>query len=104
MLKKRPEDCATMAELRVEIDALDTKLLTLLAERQSYTDRAPALKKVEGIAAAAPKRRAEVIGRIRAGAEAAGFEPDVAEEMWQTMIQTVIDREESIIGTQGDDR
>ena len=39
-----PDACADMAELRVAIDALDARLVALLAIRQSYMDRAAVLK------------------------------------------------------------
>lgn len=92
-----------MAELRAEIDALDARLMTLLAERLAYTDRAPALKQAEGISAAAPSRRSEVIANVRARAEACGFAPDIAEPMWQVMIDAVIAREEAVMGKSGED-
>ena len=39
-----PEDCGSMDELRVAIDALDRQLVTLLARRQTYIERAAELK------------------------------------------------------------
>ena len=42
---KAPENCGSMAELRVAIDALDQTLVTLLARRQAYIERAAILKK-----------------------------------------------------------
>ena len=41
---KNAESCASMAELREAIDALDARLVALLAVRQAYIERAAQLK------------------------------------------------------------
>ena len=41
---KTPEECGSMDELRVAIDAVDRKLVSLLARRQTYIERAAELK------------------------------------------------------------
>ena len=43
-----PERCATMAEVRQGVDALDRALVTLLAERQRYMDAAARIKQDRG--------------------------------------------------------
>lgn len=94
----------TMADLRLAIDEIDAELMTLLAERLTYIDRAPVLKAREGIAAKAPGRVADVLSKVRAGAEQAGFDPEVAADMWQVMIEAMIAREERVLGQEGEDR
>lgn len=47
--KKTPGDCETMAELRAEIDALDKELVSLLALRSDFIDRAVTLKTRENL-------------------------------------------------------
>ena len=98
-----PAEVQTMAELRAVIDAIDTDLLKLLGIRLAYTDRAPALKTREGIAARAPGRIRDVLDHVRELAKAHGFDPDLAEQMWHQMIEAVIAREESVMGTEGRD-
>ena len=92
-----------MAELRRCIDGIDDQVIALLAERQRLTDRAPVLKAREGIAAAAPSRVAQVLGRVRERAVAAGLDADLAEAMWRLQIEAVIRREEAVIGPGGRD-
>lgn len=104
MVRPNPETIETMAELRAAIDDIDEALLVLLAARLRYTDRAPALKLREGIAAAAPTRVRQVLAHVRDKAEASGFDPDMAEAMWQIMIDKVIAREQAVMGTEGQDR
>ncbi len=103
MSNPTPDSIETMADLRAQIDRIDSALIALLAERQSFTDRAPSLKAKEGLSAAAPTRAAAVLAGVRTKAGAAGFDPDLAEAMWQLMIKTVIAREEREIGTEGRD-
>lgn len=102
-MRKTADEIETMAELRGVIDEIDGVLLELLAERMTYIDRAPVLKAREGIAANAPGRVADVLAKVRAKADAAGFDPEVAVAMWQVMIDAMIAREERVIGTEGMD-
>jgi isochorismate pyruvate lyase len=103
---KRPDPATLpdMAAVRDGIDAIDGELMALLAERQAYVDRAIHLKPAEGIAASAPSRAAAVIANARMRAEAAGFDPDLAETMWRAMVDAFIAREEKILGKAGDDK
>ena len=103
MTRPAPDTIASMADLRVCIDEIDSELVTLLAERERYTDRAPDLKAREGIAANAPRRVEAVLSNVRTKAEASGLDPNLAEAMWRIMIETVIAREERVIGKEGID-
>ena len=95
---KAPQDCANMAELRVEIDALDRQIVELLARRVTYIDRAAELKPAEGLPARIDDRVEAVVANVRAKAVSAGFDPDLAEAMWRRMIDWSIAREERILG------
>ncbi|SHG87562.1 chorismate mutase [Marivita hallyeonensis] len=103
MPRPAPDTVDTMAELRSAIDEIDAELMTLLAERLSFADRAPVLKQREGISAAAPSRARQVLDNVRAKAEVAGFDPDMAEAMWKIMIDGIIAREERVMGKEGRD-
>ena len=95
---KAPQDCANMAELRVEIDALDRQIVELLALRATYIDRAAELKPAEGLPARIDERVEAVVSKVRATARDVGFDPDLAEAMWRRMIDWSIAREEQILG------
>ena len=60
---KAPADCATMAEVRQGVDALDRALVTLLARRQGFMD---------------------------AAAREAGLSEAIAEPVWRTLIDRCI--------------
>ncbi|MCB1335256.1 MAG: chorismate mutase [Roseivivax sp.] len=77
--------------------------MVLLAERLRYADRAPVLKRRAGVSAAAPSRQRDVVERVRARAEATGFDPALAEAMWRVMIDGIVAREERVIGKEGTD-
>ena len=89
-----------MGELRLEIDRLDQALVTLLAERAGYIDRAIQLKPAEGLPARIDARVEEVVARVRARAGQGGLDPDLAEAIWRRVIEWSIAREETVLGAQ----
>ncbi len=99
-----PEDCTTMAELRRTIDALDTRLVALLAARAACIDRAIELKPGEGLPARIGPRVDEVLANVRAQAGEQGLDPALADTLWRTLIDWSIAREERVLGqdTPGD--
>jgi isochorismate pyruvate lyase len=103
MTRPAPETIESMAELRLCIDEIDGELVRLLAEREGYTDRAPDLKAREGIAARAPRRIEAVLANVGDRARAEGLDPELAQAIWTLMIETVIAREERVIGKEGID-
>ncbi|GLZ30345.1 chorismate mutase [Lentzea sp. NBRC 105346] len=82
----------SLAEVRARIDAIDTELVRLLADRQQLVEQAAKFKKDEN-AVRAPDRVEQVIANVRAKAEQAGLAPDVAESVWRAMIRAFIDLE-----------
>ncbi|MFJ6675523.1 chorismate mutase [Actinosynnema sp. NPDC091369] len=82
----------SLAEVRTRIDAIDSELVRLLADRQGLV-RAAASFKTDAQAVRAPDRVARVIASVRERALAAGLEPAVAEAVWRAMIGAFIDLE-----------
>ena len=89
---KAPENCGSMAELRVAIDALDQKLVQLLARRQAYIERAAVLKKDRGTVRD-EARVEDVVAKVLAEAKAAGLNANIAEPVWRTLIEQSIRHE-----------
>ena len=87
-----PEDCADMAALRVAIDALDAKLVRLLALRQAYIERAAVLKK-DRATIRDEARIEDVVQKVLAEARAAGLSPAIAESVWRVLIERSIAHE-----------
>jgi isochorismate pyruvate lyase len=89
-----PKDCATMADVRAQIDRLDTALVDIIAERFGYVERAWQLKLAAQQQANVPWRNQQVIDRVRARAEERGVPPDLCEALWRQMIGWFIQYEE----------
>jgi isochorismate pyruvate lyase len=89
---KTPEDCGSMDELRVAIDALDRKLVSLLARRQTYIERAAELKSGRE-QVRDPARIEDVVQKVIAAAKEAGLNPAIAEPVWRSLIEASIAHE-----------
>ena len=89
---KPAEDCATMADLRAAIDALDARLVALLAVRQSYMDRAAVLKTDRG-QVRDQARVEDVVSKVLAEAKRQGLSPAIAEPVWRLLIERCIAHE-----------
>lgn len=92
--KKLPAQCQSMADVRAEIDRIDSALVDLIAERFGYVERAWQIKLGEQAAANVPWRNQQVIDRVRARATERGVPPDLCEALWRQMIGWFIQYEE----------
>jgi len=81
--------------VRTEIDALDTQLVALIAQRQRWVEAAGRLK-TDRDAVRAPDRVGAVIRKVRALAETAGADPTVVERTYRAMIAAFIELELSV--------
>lgn len=90
-----PEACASMAEVRQGVDALDRALVTLLAERQRYMDAAARIKPERGQVVDIA-RVEDVIAKVVAEAEARGLSAGIAEPVWRTLIDRSIAYEHTV--------
>jgi isochorismate pyruvate lyase len=95
--------CSSMEEVRRRIDHIDRALVRLLAERQAYVDQAGRIKK-DRKTVRDDARIADVIAKIRAAATAEGLDPDIAEAVWQVVIERAIAREFEIYDGRGSAR
>ncbi len=93
-----PKNCHTMTELRVQIDAIDVKLIELLVIRSGYIDRAVDLKKIEGLPARTTDRVAQVLDKVSATAADRGMDPSLARTLWSELIEWSIQREIKELG------
>ncbi|RBP17136.1 isochorismate pyruvate lyase [Roseiarcus fermentans] len=77
--------CATLAEVRNNIDRIDRELVRLMAERQQYVGEAGRFKK-DPASVGDPARVDAIIARVRADAAAQRLDPTVAETTFRAMI------------------
>lgn len=99
---RKPADCRDMNELRQAIDQIDRDLMQMLVRRMGYIDRAIELKPAENMPARVTSRVEEVAQNARENAQTAGFDPDLAEQIWRGMIEWSIAREERVLGQDGE--
>ncbi|HEU4826291.1 MAG TPA: chorismate mutase, partial [Dongiaceae bacterium] len=84
--------CATMAEVRAEIDALDRAIVALLADRLHYIDEAARIKQNrEQVRDEA--RVADVLAKVRDKARRLGADPAVIAGAYRTLIEGSIAHE-----------
>jgi isochorismate pyruvate lyase len=86
--------------IRAAIDALDRRVVALLAERETLVRRAGRLK-TDADTVRAPQRVAQVVERVRSTATELGATPDVVERTYRAMIGAFIDLELASIGATG---
>lgn len=84
-----PEACASMAEVRAGVDAIDAQLVELLARRFGYM-RAAARVKPERSQVRDEPRKAEVIANARAKAEELGIPGTIVAELWERLVELSI--------------
>ncbi|MBA3009197.1 MAG: bifunctional chorismate mutase/prephenate dehydrogenase [Desulfobacula sp.] len=73
--------------LRDEIDAIDSKILSLLARRQAQVEKVLALKKAHNIPVYHPAREEDLISRLRLQSKTAGLDPDFMEDLYRVILR-----------------
>ncbi len=93
--QRAPLPCAEMEPVRAEIDAIDRKLVALLAERQKYVEAAGRLKTDRSMVVDQP-RIEEVIALVCQEAKDQGLSETIAEGLWRKLIALSIEHEYAI--------
>jgi len=88
-------ECASLDEVRAEIDRLDREIVRLMAERGTFVRQAARFKS-SAADVPAPKRVEAVIAKVRALAGESGLEPEIAEATYRAMIGAFIDFERRV--------
>jgi isochorismate pyruvate lyase len=86
------QHCHTMQEVRTHIDALDARLVALMAERSTYVAQAARIKNNPELIVDV-QRIEYIIDRVRSMATELGAPPDVAEVTYRAMIGAFIEFE-----------
>lgn len=85
-------ECQSIEQVREQIDALDRRIVQLLAERSGYVRQAARFK-ADADAVRAPQRVEQVIAKVRALAAENGAPVEVVEQVYRAMINAFIDAE-----------
>ena len=87
-----------LAPLRAEIDALDDRIIALLAERMAVAHQVAAIKRDHGIAVVIPERVTAVLDRNAATGAAAGLDPDYLRRLYRIIIDETCRVEQTLVG------
>jgi isochorismate pyruvate lyase len=85
-------ECASIEEVRANIDRIDRLIVELLSERGGYVKQAAQFKKTSDDVKA-PQRVEQVIARVKVLANELGANPSVIEQVYRAMISGFIDAE-----------
>ncbi len=86
---RQAAQCASLDELRTEIDRLDRLLVKLLSERQRYIERAAEIKSHRR-SVRDEARIADVLEKVLAEARSAGLDPEIAGPVFRTLVECSI--------------
>ena len=81
-----------MGDVRREIDRIDRALVTLLAERQTYIERAAQIKQARS-AVHDQARIDDVVAKVLVSAKEKGLSPAIAEPVWRVLVDRCIAHE-----------
>jgi isochorismate pyruvate lyase len=84
--------CADMTEVRAAIDAIDRRMVALIAERLHYIDEAARIKQ-QRHAVRDEARIADVLAKVRAEAQRLGCDPDVVATAYKALVEASIAHE-----------
>lgn len=83
---KQPQDCETMIDVRVGVDATDRELVALLDRRFGYMRAAARIKPTRD-AVRDEERKAQVINEAVKDAQARGIPGDVIADIWEQLVE-----------------
>jgi isochorismate pyruvate lyase len=86
------KDCASMVEVRAEIDRIDRELVALIAERMTYIDAAARIKQARD-AVRDEDRKADVLAKVAAASRAMGAPEALTADLWDRMVEYSIAHE-----------
>ena len=89
MNQRAPLPCPEMGEIREQIDALDKRLVALLAARQKLIAAAGSVKPSRDTVRD-EARIEEVVRLVLAEAEKTGLAKEIAEPVWRQLIESSI--------------
>jgi isochorismate pyruvate lyase len=87
-----PEKCASLDEVRRELDRIDEQIVRLIGERVPYVKAAARFKSSEA-EVASPERLAAMIEVRREWAAREGIAPELIEDIYRRLVAWFIEKE-----------
>ena len=91
--------CATLGEVRDNIDRIDRAIIAAMAERGKYVHEAARFKK-NPADVEAPQRVEQVVRKAKALAAEDGLSPEVAEATYRAMVRAFTTYEQGVVAEQ----
>jgi isochorismate pyruvate lyase len=91
-MKMDPDRCASLEEVRAQIDRIDRQIVSLIGERADYVKAAARFKDSEH-AVSAPERFSAMLQVRRQWASDAGLSPDIIETIYRDLVTYFIEEE-----------
>lgn len=89
---KNPDECASIHEVREEIDIIDREVIDALSKRFQYVIAAARFKTSEA-SVRAPDRFQAMLEQRREWALESGLNPDVVEKLYRDLVNHFIEEE-----------
>jgi isochorismate pyruvate lyase len=89
---KPPHECASVEEIRAEIDRLDREVITAWAERFAYV-KAIVRFKTDEASVRAPERFEAMLQQRRRWAEEGGLDGEVIEKLYRDLVSYFLEEE-----------
>jgi len=87
-----PDDCASMEDIRREIDCIDKAVISKLGKRFKYVVAASKFK-TSATSVRAPDRFKSMLEKRREWAQAEGLNPDAIEKLYADLVNHFIEEE-----------
>lgn len=91
MPHRSPDQCHDMQDIRIEIDAIDHQIITLLGQRMGYVQAA--VFKTSAATVRAEERVNAMLAVRRQWAEEQQLPPDWVEQVYRTLVEGFIQHE-----------
>jgi isochorismate pyruvate lyase len=88
--------CASLDEVRSNIDRIDREIVGLIAERGEYVEQAARFK-ASPSAVFDKTRFDQILARVRSLAEEAGTSPEVVESVYRSMVMGFTEWEQGLV-------
>jgi isochorismate pyruvate lyase len=84
-----PDECATMSDIRTEIDVIDRGIISLIGQRSKYIEAAVKFKTAD-VTVRSPEQIKTMLQQRREWANAEGVDPDIIEKVYTDLVNHFI--------------
>ncbi len=89
----------SMEDYRTRIDAVDERLVGVLAERMALVREVAVYKKEHGVDVHQPDRMRQLFARVRELGDPKGLDPDFVEQLYRDIVDEAMRIEHEVMGS-----